>query len=76
MIRLHPQGILPLELWDLLMPDGSILWHHMQSPRFGEMLHEVISQVWQGTAATHSEGQVSAAVSGSPSSNSITMNSD
>lgn len=64
MTRLHPPGILPLELWDLLMPDGSILWHHMQSPRFGEMLREVISQVWHGTAATHSEGQVSATISG------------
>jgi len=64
MIRLQPPGILPLELWDLLMPDGSILWHHMQSPRFGEVLREVISQVWHGTAATRSEGQVSADVSG------------
>jgi hypothetical protein len=59
MIRLRPHGILPLELWDLLMPDGSILWHHMQSPDFGEKLHHVISQVWHGNATTESEGKVS-----------------
>lgn len=64
MTRLRPPGILPLELWDLLTPDGSILWHHMQSPQFGEILREVVSQVWRGTAATRSEGQVSAGVSG------------
>jgi hypothetical protein len=64
MIRLRPHGILPLELWDLLLPDGSILWHHMQSPDFGEKLHAVISQVWHGTATTKSEGKVSDAIRG------------
>lgn len=64
MIRVRHPGILPLELWDLLLPDGSILWHHMQSPHLGEMLREVISQVWHGTAVTHSEGQVNPKVSG------------
>ncbi|MES2597566.1 MAG: hypothetical protein V4662_19620 [Verrucomicrobiota bacterium] len=64
MKRLRPSGILPLELWDLLMPDGSILWHHMQSPDFGERLHTVISQVWHGEAATQSEGKVSESIRG------------
>lgn len=64
MIRVRPQGILPLELWDLLTADGSILWDHMSSPRFGEVLCEVITQVWQGTAATRFEGRVSQEVRG------------
>lgn len=59
MIRLRPPGILPLELWDLLTPDGSILWDHMQSPHFGAVLCAVMEQAWRGTAVTRSEGRVS-----------------
>lgn len=59
MKRVRPPGILPLELWDLLLPDGSILWDYMQSPQFGDLLHAVISQTWHGTAMTQSEGKVS-----------------
>lgn len=58
MIRLRLSRITPLELWDLVMPNGSILWHHMDDPDFGRKLHAAISEVWHGTAASQSEGRV------------------
>ncbi len=64
MIRVRPHGILPLELWDLLTPDGGILWDHMRAPHFGEMLCDAVSKVWNGTAETRSEGCVSEEVCG------------
>lgn len=55
MKRICPEGILPLELWDLRVADG-ILWDHMRSADFGRVLREGLVRLRQGTAATRSEG--------------------
>ncbi len=57
MIRVKPENILPLELWDLRVDDG-ILWDHMSSPEFGRVLRGALMKVWAGTAVTRSEGPV------------------
>lgn len=57
MIRVRPENILPLELWDLRVNDG-ILWDHMSSPDFGRVLGGALMKVWSGTAVTRSDGPV------------------
>ena len=57
MKRLRPDGIFPLELWDLEVGDG-ILWDYMNSPRFGCILKSALIEVWNGTAKTRSEGVI------------------
>ena len=57
MIRVRPDRILPLELWDLRVDDG-ILWDHMSSPKFGRVLRGALTEVWEGLGTTRSEGPV------------------
>lgn len=61
MIRVRPEHIQPLELWDLLLPDGSILWDHTRAPDFGSLLCGAITGLWNGSAVSRSDGPVSLA---------------
>src|SRR5262245_4989402 len=57
-IRLQPQGVVPLELWDLELPEG-ILWDHMQGDALPAALVRTIEHLRRGTARTRSRTPIS-----------------
>lgn len=58
MMRLRLPNIQPLELWDLQVPEGGILWDHAQTPDFGTILCAAMGQVWQGAGVSRSDGPI------------------
>jgi hypothetical protein len=58
----HP-GIIPLELWDLLV-NGRILWEAMQENDFHEVLCRIVLTLRRGGGETRSEGHVPEVIAG------------
>ena len=61
--RYRPPGIVPLELWDLIV-DGRVLWEIMTEPDFPEVLCQIIGALRQGEGETRSEGRVPDVIAG------------
>ena len=61
--RYRPPGIVPLELWDLIV-DGRVLWEIMTEPNFPEVLCQIIGALRQGQGETRSEGRVPDEIAG------------
>lgn len=55
--RYRPPGVIPLELWDLLV-DGRILWEVMEQPEFPSVLRLALERLRTGKGETRSEGPV------------------
>ena len=61
--RIRPEGIVPLELWDLRVGDG-ILWDWAARDDFGGVLRRALGMLHAGGGATRSEGPVPPCVRG------------
>jgi hypothetical protein len=57
--RHRPQGVVPVELWDLELSEG-ILWDHMQGGALPAALVEAIERLRRGTARTRSHTPITA----------------
>lgn len=58
-VRYRPPGVTPLEIWDFSIGDG-IVSDYVESPVFGEVLHEMLAKLHAGCGKTRSGGQVPA----------------
>src|SRR5881296_2111059 len=62
-IRYRPPGVIPLELWDLVV-SGRILWETMREPEFPGILSTSIKALRDGDGETRSEGPVPDVITG------------
>ena len=61
--RYRPPGVVPLELWDLLL-NGRMLWETMTEPEFPGILRQAIDVLQLGDGQTRSEGRVPELIAG------------
>ncbi len=56
-VRYHPPGVTPLEIWDLSIGEG-ILSDHIGSQTFGEVLYGALGRLHSGCGRTRSAGEL------------------
>lgn len=61
--RYRPPGVIPLELWDLLV-NRRVLWETMAEPEFPAVLGRIITALRRGEGETRSEGRVPTVIAG------------
>lgn len=61
--RYRPPGVIPLELWDLLV-DGRVLWEQMSNGAFPDLLRRMLHLLRRGQGETRSSGRVPEIIAG------------